>query len=327
MLMRCLLLVLFTCSLFAGKLPYNALEKEKYTAPWFTGPLLAPNAVCVEWGHVRVQPYFVGTDRFGIYNHAWCIDAGPKTESYSIQPIITFGVYHGMDVEVSMQILQHNRHEHAHSTRIGDITVTYGLQLARDKKHSWVPDIKATFGTVIPTGYYQRLSPSKKSTDVTGSGAWQPKLALNFQKTYHLNDIHYLRFSMAMNYIWPSTVGLHGLNRYGGGYGSRGAGHLGKKGNVDVAFEYNITRSFTFCSDLLVSHQGKTWLSGNKGTDQNGNAITDAGSPNGWQVSVAPALQWNFNQNAGIIGGVWWSLFDRSGDDFFSAMISFNIYH
>lgn len=325
--MRILLFILFSLSLFATDTLKPKLEKEKYTNPWFTGPLLAPDARCVGWGHVRVQPYFVGTDRYGTFNHAWWQQSTPVVNSYSFQPLITFGIYHGMDIQVSMQVLQHNRNDGAHSTRIGDISIVYGLQLARDIRNSWVPDIRATFGTIIPTGYYQRLSAGKKSTDITGSGAWEPALGLNFQKVYHLHDIHFLRLSIALNYIWPSTVAVRGLNRYGGGYGSDGAAHPGKKGNVDVAFEYNITRSFTFCSDFLVSHSGHSWLSGKKGFDADGNAIKSGGIKDSWQASIAPALQWNFSEKAGIIGGVWYSLFDRQGQDFFSVMIAFNILH
>jgi hypothetical protein len=45
------------------------------------------------------------------------------------------------------------------------------------------------------------------------------------------------------------------------------------------------------------------------------------------QISLAPAIEYNFNQYFGIICGSWFSIFGRNAAIFRSGIIAFNYYY
>ena len=73
-------------------------------------------------------------------------------------------------------------------------------------------------------------------------------------------------------------------------------------------------------TDFQYQHSNKNRFSGKKG----GSAPI---APSSEQISMAPALEYNFNANVGIIGGAWFSVAGRNSTQFISWVLALNIYN
>jgi len=71
--------------------------------------------------------------------------------------------------------------------------------------------------------------------------------------------------------------------------------------------------------DIVYNHFNKTRFTGK--------TILPNTRPSAELFSIAPALEYNWNENIGIIGGTWLSLIGRNTASFTNAVIAFNIYN
>ena len=85
-----------------------------------------------------------------------------------------------------------------------------------------------------------------------------------------------------------------------------------------------LTNTSSLPSILMDVYADRTKFSGKRGRDQDGNPA-EIGSGSSDVLSLAPALEWNFTENLGIIGGVWFSLTGRNSEDFISYVFSVNV--
>lgn len=65
----------------------------------------------------------------------------------------------------------------------------------------------------------------------------------------------------------------------------------------------------------------KSPFSGRKGVDKQGNPAS-VGLPSSEQFSFAPAIEYNFTENFGIITGVWLSAFGRNSPRFRTGIVN-----
>ena len=55
--------------------------------------------------------------------------------------------------------------------------------------------------------------------------------------------------------------------------------------------------------------------------------IAPIGAPEGWQLSLAPAIEYNFNENWGVIAGPWFTVAGKNSSAFIVGMLAINIYY
>ena len=149
-------------------------------------------------------------------------------------------------------------------------------------------------------------------------------MTCTFQKNIHLWKNHYLRYRLNLGYTVPAPVSVEGFNAYGGGFGTDGKIYPGQVYTVILAFEFNFNQNFVFAIDLMDVYADRTKFSGKRGRDREGNPA-EIGSGSSDALSLAPALEWNFTENLGIIGGLWFSLKGRNANEFLSYVLSINI--
>lgn len=102
-----------------------------------------------------------------------------------------------------------------------------------------------------------------------------------------------MRLNLSQDFSGSADV--NGVSVYGTDAAFRGSAHPGNTTTVDAAGEYSITQNWVAASDLVYSQSGNTWLTGNAG-------VTNLG-PSHW-FAFAPAIEYNWTANAGIIAGV-----------------------
>lgn len=314
-----ILILLISQSLFADE-PEAEVE---YPEPWFTGTLLSPFAYVIEIGHLNIEPYVYSSSNYGEYNSHWKEHSKPNFYSLTGQFFMWFGIASDWDVEIAPQFSWNHTHGAGHWT-LDDLDLALEVQLLREKPHKWYPAMKLAFLATAPIGRYQKLHKNAKGTDSGGFGTWDPGLELAIQKRHHIYDNHFLIMHYSIDYSIPTAVPVKGFNAYGGGTHTRGKVYPGPSLTTIIGAEYNLTKNWALGCDLQYIHSNHTRFAGRKGhTDGVPNTI---GYPSGEEFSLAPAIEYNFSANMGIVGGAWFTFAGRNADAFASGIIAITVY-
>lgn len=292
--------------------------------PWLTGPLIAPSGGVVQKGHYSVQPFFTFNANTGLYNSHWRPVSNPNFYSVSMQLELTVGLTQWMDFQINPLVVYNTTQEQS-STRFADLPLGFDLQLLSAEKYKWFPGIKLELIETFPTGKYQK-SNLKKRTDISGMGSFFTSAYLVFYKIHHLIGRHYLSTTMSFGYDVYAPVHVKGKNFYGGGKKTRGKVYPGNTSSAFLSFEYSFNKNWVFSLDNVYIHANKTRFSGNRGLVSPGVPAVVAW-PSTEQLSFAPAIEYNFNENCGLIAGTWFSAAGRNSWEFRSGLLSFGYYY
>jgi len=308
------------CPLLALLLWSNSVSAD----PWFTGPLLAPAGITVPKGHVNLEIYGFDTKNIGIFNRHWKLVHTPATQSRQVNPLLSYGLTDRVDVQVSVPYVVNSGFGRTYH-HIGDSLGLLGFQVMRQGDERLRPNLRFTIQQTIPTGKFQQLNPVNGGTEGTGSGSYQTGFALNFQNLQQINDTNYLRTRMIISYIYASPVRVRGLNAYGGNEFTKGSVQPGNLFGFDLSGELTITKHWVAVMEGYYFARGSTVFSGTTGPAVNG-VVPTIGHTSAEEVSLAPAIEYNFNEHYGIIGGMWYAISGKNAGDFRSAVIAFNAY-
>ncbi len=285
--------------------------------PWFTGPLLAPSGHVVPAGHWNIEPYLFATTTYGHYGPHWHTTSIPKFFSANVQIPIQYGVVSPIDVQI-VPGFSWNHTDGASKWVINDLPLVIDIQLLADKPGKWWPAIKLTVSANAPIGKYQKLDPNKLSTDIGGAGTWNEKIALVFSRLFHISRAIYYAPRLSFGYTIPNPVHVKNLNAYGGAKGTHGKVYPGNTFVTILGMELSLNPNWALACDFQYQHRNKTRFSGK--------ATASMGGPSNEQFSLAPAFEYNWNANIGIIAGAWFSFAGRNSAEFASGVVAVNIY-
>lgn len=295
------------------------VEQPTKVVPWFTGPLLAPSANTIPAKHVNVEPYIFFMASTASYDGHWNKISHPNVYSLISQTFIQVGLNSFMDFQLAPQLV-YGFTQGVRSTQAGDFPIFVDFQLSHDLPGHLQPSAKLTLKASCPFGKYQNLNPQKLGVDGVGSGSWNPGVALDFSKLLSLPNDRFLSLRLALNYTIPGAVSVKGLNVYGGALDTKGTAYPGNTFSCDMAMEYTLTQNWTLATDILYIYSNKTKFSGNSGT------LSTVGGPSSEQISLAPAIEYNWNINVGIITGAWFTLTGRNSSCFRGSVTALNVY-
>ncbi len=294
------------------------------TTPWMTGPLLAPSAHTVPLGHVNIEPYVYFFTSTGSYNKNWDYNSHPNFYSLLEQNYIQAGITSFMDFQVVPQ-MSYKFTEGVRSTSFGDLPLVLGFQLVNDLEGTRFPAIKLYLRGTVPFGKYKNLNPDKLGTDGAGSGSWSPGIGLAFSRLYELPNKHFFAPRFSLNYTAHTPTPVQGISVYGGSLDTSGTIYPGNVFWTDFGMEYTLTRNWVFAMDIFYSHTNKVRFAGNPGFIALGVPATMK-KPSTDSISLAPAIEYNWNINVGLIAGVWFSVKGRNASQFTSGVVALNIY-
>lgn len=292
---------------------------------YFTGPLLAPGGTVLPVGHYDIEPYLFFRNINGMYDSHWTAHKMPNI--YSIQPVLYFdvGLTQRMDFAAYVPAM-YQWSQGQSDFGMNDIPFFLNFQLFREEATQWFPGVKLSFSGLIPAGKYQNLNPDKHLTDWRGNGSWGGDVALIFYKLVHIEKERFLSLNFNFNYAFFSSVHVHGFNAFGGGFGTKGRVRPGNNFTAGFSFEYSFSRYWAIANDLFYFHSNKDTFSGNLGCTTAG-TLASSGQPSSEQITLSPAIEYNFNQHLGIIGGIWFTVIGRNAQRFQNAAIAFNYYY
>ncbi|MBI5345702.1 MAG: hypothetical protein HZB76_00950 [Chlamydiae bacterium] len=215
----------------------------------------------------------------------------------------------------------YNHQNGQHDTNIGDTTLKFDIGILEEKPYH--PAISLGIKEIFPTGKYENLSSHKGGVDATGAGSYQTGVNLNISKVVWWISTHPMDFRLSLNYVFPAPVSVSGFNNYGGGFGTNGKIHPGQNFTIDFGYEFSFNPHWVIALDTAYTYAFKTTFSGTSAgvLDSLGTPATN-GSPFNDQLSLAPAIEYNFNPNLGVIGGVWFSVWGRNSLNFVSGVLS-----
>lgn len=294
--------------------------------PWLTGPLFSPSAVTIPKGHANYEPYLFVNNNIAYWNNHWKIQGAKQVDNVNLQIALQFGLNDFMDITIGPQGY-YSYVGNQDSFEFGDLLVGLGFQLCREGKKWYEAAVKLAIKELFPTGKYSGLNPLKNGTDSAGGGSFQSGLAFTFAKLYHLCEEHFLATRLNFTVTIPSSVKVSGFNTYGGGYGTSGRVQPGTTLLAILGLEYTLNQHWALALDLQNLYSTKTFFSGSAGTTTDGGAIAaTTGHPTANVFSVAPAIEYNYNANVGVIAGAWVGIAGRNTPQFASAVVAVNIY-
>lgn len=291
------------------------------TDPWFTGPLLTPTTNVVPKGHYNIQPYLFFTNTYGNYNADWENRSVTHLFTGSFVLDIHFGLSKICDFQFTPLVLYKHR-EDIHTWAIGDIPISLGFQLYKAVPAG--PTIKLRLLASLPTGKYQDLSMDKHGLDAGGLGGYFPGIALVIGRTFQMGCSQFLATRLSLRYHFPTPVHVKGLNSYGGLPHTRGKVFPGQFFISLLGLEWSFTQHFVLACDLEYTHINKTRFKRDKDYLHDFPHLINTVAKE--QISIAPAIEYNFNQRLGIIAGCWFTIAGRNTPAFVSGIVSLNIY-
>ena len=278
-----------------GLLPFLGVLQAhtNFSGPWLTGPLIVPAGTVTPVGHYEVEPYLYVTTNSATYDSHWHAQKSSRLTFLNVQVIALIGLTEWMDAQITPSVF------YGHSTaRWGDLPIALDFQL--------LPWLKFTLQETFPSGQYQR---AKNTAELSGLGTYGSNANILFYKLFHLSDLHYLSTFLSIGYTVNSWVHVHGLNAYGTGSGTVKPGDGFR---AIFSFEYTLNQNWVFAMDNVYLHTNK-------------NRSSTLPSPSEEQLSIAPAIEYNFSDNFGIIAGSWFTVAGRNSQQFYSGVIAFDL--
>lgn len=300
------------------------IEEETKLLPWLTGPLLTSSGHVIPNGHYNVEPYLFFATNFGIYNQHWKTSSLPHNVYTALsQTPIQIGLPGSFDLTLVPQFSWNHVHGAA-SWTLNDMPFGFDYQLLNETIGEWWPAIKLAVRGNFPFGKYQKLDPNKKRMDVGGSGSWIPSIGIVMSRLFWFGGRQFLAARWQAQYAFPTPVHVKNYNTYGGGHHTRGKVFPGQALVLLMGMEYTWTRHWALACDFQYLHLNKTRFTGRPGkTNGVANVV---GGPSSEQFSIAPAIEYNWSNNIGLIAGVWFSVGGRNTAEFADAVIALNIY-
>jgi len=273
-------------------------ERQALADAWWTGPILAASASTLPTGHVLIEPYL-----FDVVSHARFDDSGdrhPVSREHYVGSL-TYMLY-GLTDRVTVGMIptfafRHGANGGSSGPGVGDLQLQGQVRLSQFREGRPLPTISLVVGETLPTGRYDRLD--GHPNDGFGSGAHTTTLSVYSQYYFWMPNGRILRTRLDLSYAFSDTARLEDTSVYGTTTGFRGSAQPGDSFVADLAFEYSLTQNWVLALDIAHNYSASTRLLGRYPTS--GEVRADSGSSR--VLYLAPAIEYNFNGNVGVIVG------------------------
>jgi hypothetical protein len=293
---------------------------KKLFNPWYTGPLVTPSATMVPPGMVMTQPYLFVNGNYQRFNSKRkAIDLPHNLYQVKGLSVFQIGLTNTSDFTITPSAAGQWENDQQ-GGGFGDLPITIGFLFL--KQTLYVPQIKFTITETFPTGRYQHLSSNGLGLSGLGGGSYQTQFGVTFGKVILWNTLHPMNTRLFIGYNIATPVHVKGFNFQGGGFGTDGVVRQGNTFSADLGLELSINQPWVIALDLVYTAQNITKFHGNPGVDKEGKPAAVGGGYND-NFSLAPAIEYNFNDSLGIITGVQFSVYGRNSLNFASGQFSF----
>jgi hypothetical protein len=286
--------------------------------PWYTGPLITPSATMMPPGVVNFQPYLNVQTNYAQFNEDRHSVSTPNLVQLQSQNIFQTGITNWMDTLFIFQG-QESWLQNKNGGGYGDTQVGLGFQIL--KQDLYIPKIKLSIKETFPTGRYKNLSPTDLGLDGVGAGAYSTQFCLAFGKLLFWDTQHPVNTRLFFGYTVATTVHVADFNVYGGGFGTAGKVRPGNVFSTDLGIEWSVNQPWVLALDIVYTCQDSTRFHGKPGVTATGHPA-EVGSRSSDNLSLAPAFEYNWNSNLGIVCGAWFSVYGKNSANFATGLFS-----
>jgi hypothetical protein len=296
----------------AAQTPASVVDSQ-----WFTGSLIAPSSGPTQAGVYEIEPYAIYTSNSGAYGPNWIHHpiAGSASVAQS-EIVLEYSVTDRLTVE-TVPSFGYAWADQATSrgAGVGDLPIELKYRFVDANRATGAPSVTAFLGMSFPTGAYDRLvNPGL----ALGSGAYTAREGVLLQSLFVLGG-HALRLRLYGDVYEPvASVPLTGISAYGTAQGFHGHASPGISADGGLGIEYGLTQSWVLAFDLVQNYSNTTNVSGAVGNA----AIAATKNPSSIAFSLAPAVEYNFNANLGVIAGVQFSVAGRNTSSYIAPQIA-----
>jgi len=294
-----------------------------HAGPWFTGPILAPAGHTIPNGHTNFEIYEIDLMNNGFFTNTGHSKHTPLFTSYVTNPILTHGFTDWLDIQLAVPYLVNSTRGVSYN-RLADVSLTAGFQLVEQKDSAWRPNVRIIVQETFPTGKFDELNPAFLGTDATGLGSYRTQIGINFQHLAEVFNDHYLRSRFIISRQYSGAVSVVGINSFGGTPNTEGTVRPGTEDNFDLAFEFTMTQHWVAVMEGYISEGKETRFNGILDIVDDG--TSSIGRSDYYEIGLAPAIEYNFNANVGIIGGVWFPVQGKNTANFTNYVLALNAY-
>jgi hypothetical protein len=282
--------------------PVADIARESSSEAWWTGPLVASSANTLARGQFYAEPYLYDNLPYAVFDGKGHAHAISRQNDLGSMTYLKYGLTDRVTVGLTA-LFGYDWVEHGASSKgvgIGDPSVQVQYRLTPYETDTWIPTVAVNLQESLPMGRYDRL---ERPTDGFGSGTYQTTLSIYLQSLFWMPNGRILRARLNLSYGVSDRVSLLGQSVYDTPLGFRGHARPGAYVSADLAFEYSVTRSWVLAIDLWQQQQRNTVVAGScPGSD--GATVTVSSVSGAIQdLTVAPALEYNWSDRLGLIFG------------------------
>jgi hypothetical protein len=292
---------LLAAAIFAMATPALAIseapQRQGLDEAWWTGPLLASGASTLPQGHILVEPYLYDAKPFGRF------DADGKRRSASDEDNIGSSSYllYGVTDTLTAGFIPHLGYRRAggrwsQGLGLGDLTAQAQYRLLKYEEGRHVPTLSVMVQENLPIGRHDNLD--DRPNDGFGSGAYATTVGVNSQSYFWTPKGRILRTRLNFQYTRSDRAKVRGASVYGTPSGFMGKAQPGDSFLANLAFEYSMTKNWVAALDVAWQRDATTKVTGTLG---------GSGFERRYPVSkaliLAPAVEYNFNSQVGVIVG------------------------
>jgi hypothetical protein len=286
----------------ATALPAHASDatpgRQALDEAWWTGPLLASGASTLPKGHMLIEPYLYDAKPYGVLDDKGKRHSAPGADNWGSQTYLLYGVTDTFTAGLIPRFGYRRAGGRSSSgVQVGDLTVQGQVRLTQYKAGGRTPTISLVLQETLPIGRHDQLD--GRANDGFGSGAYATTLGLNSQTYFWTPNGRILRTRLNLAYTRSGHAKVRDTSVYGTPTGFSGRAEPGDSFNVDLAFEYSITRQWVAAMDIGYQRDASTRVSGLDGAG----VAFDRRSPVSQALILAPAVEYNFSPALGVIAG------------------------
>jgi hypothetical protein len=281
----------------------ESVDRQALEDAWWTGPILAASASTLPQGHFLIEPYLYDSVSYARYDDNGDEHDTADTHFLGSQTYMLYGLADRISVGLiprfGFRDVPNGRD--SSGIRIGDLTLQGQYRLTQyDGK---VPTTSVVMQVTLPTGKHDELGEHR--SDAMGSGAYSVTLGWFSQYFFWMPNGRILRTRFNVQGTWFDNADVDGVSVYGTPDGFSGRASPGDSLLAIVAAEYSITRNWVAAVDVQYQHDSETSVTGSAPTTTSRTIRNTFDSSDA--LSVAPAIEYNFNGNVGIIVGAIWT--------------------
>jgi hypothetical protein len=298
------------------------VDRQSLDDAWWTGPIVAAGAATLPQGHALIEPYVYDVITRGRYDSEGNYRDTDTVRSYGSLTYMLYGVTDSFTAGVIPTFGFNNIESGPDSSGVGvgDVTLQAQWRLSQFHEGRHVPTASLVLQQTLPTGKYDQLG--TRPSDGLGAGAYTTSLAVHSQYYLWMPNGRVLRTRLNVAYAFSDSVDVTDTSVYGTPQGFRGHADPGDTVSLYSAWEYSLTRNWVLALDAFYQHDSNTRVRG----EAQGTAFS-ADSGSAWRFGLAPALEYNFTSNIGVIVGARWFAAGRNTGASITPVAAINMFY